>query len=125
MFGSYRLDRISLDLDGLLFRIKYMVKHEKDLDKLPELRERFVEKALELRDVFGEFMLNFLCQIITIPAPHLKCKIMTEYICILTSPDLQLLTIFKNSIFLLMGIKNFMILVGFNRMGKVVTMLIW
>lgn len=69
MFGSYRLDRISLDLDGLLFRIKYMVKHEKDLDKLPELRERFVEKALELRDVFGEFMLNFLCQIITIPAP--------------------------------------------------------
>lgn len=69
MFGSYRLDRISLDLDGLLFRIKYMAKHEKDLDKLPELKEKFTEKALELRDVFGEFMLNFLCQIITIPEP--------------------------------------------------------
>ena len=69
MFGSYRLDRISLDLDGLLFRIKYIVKHERDLDKLPRLKEEFTEKALELRDVFGEFMLNFLCQIITIPEP--------------------------------------------------------
>jgi len=67
MFGSYRLDRLSLDLDGLLFRIKYMIKHEKDLDKLPDLKKKFITKALELRDVFGEFMLNFLCQIITIP----------------------------------------------------------
>ncbi|MCM1215394.1 MAG: radical SAM peptide maturase, CXXX-repeat target family [Lachnospiraceae bacterium] len=69
MNGSYLLDRTSMDLDAILFRIKYMTKHEKDLDKLLELRKKFTTKALELRDIFGEFMLTFLCQIITVPYP--------------------------------------------------------
>lgn len=67
LFGSHKLDRVSIDIDGLLSRIKYMVKHDKDLDTLPELRRQFTEKALELRNIFGDFMYNFLTQIITIP----------------------------------------------------------
>lgn len=67
LFGSHKLDRVSIDLDGMLFRIKYMVKHKKDLDRLPELRRQFTETALELRNIFGEFMYNLLTQIVTIP----------------------------------------------------------
>lgn len=67
LFGSHKLDRISLDIDGLLFRIKYMFKHNLDLDKIPELKNQFNEKALELRNIFGNFMYEFLTQIITIP----------------------------------------------------------
>lgn len=67
LFGSHKLDRVSLDIDGLLFRIKYMFKHNLDLDKIPELKNQFNEKALELRNIFGNFMYEFLTQIITIP----------------------------------------------------------
>lgn len=67
LFGSHKLDRVSIDIDGLLFRIKYMVKHNKDLEKLPDLKNQFTDKALELRSIFGEFMYNFLTQIISIP----------------------------------------------------------
>lgn len=67
LFGSHKLDRVSIDIDGLLFRIKYMIKHDKDLAKLPDLKNQFTDKALELRNIFGEFMYNFLTQIISIP----------------------------------------------------------
>lgn len=67
LFGSHKLDRVSIDIDGLLFRIKYMIKHNKDLAKLPDLKNQFTDKALELRNIFGEFMYNFLTQIISIP----------------------------------------------------------
>lgn len=67
LFGSHKLDRVSIDIDGLLFQIKYMVKHNKDLEKLPDLKNQFTDKALELRSIFGEFMYNFLSQIISIP----------------------------------------------------------
>lgn len=67
LFGSHKLDRISLDIDGLLFRIKYMIKHNLDLDKIPEFKNQFNDKALELRNIFGNFMYEFLTQIVTIP----------------------------------------------------------
>lgn len=67
IFKEHRLDRVSLDIDGLLFRIKYMLKNKKDLDKIPVLKEEFTNKALELRSIFGTFMYEFLVQIITIP----------------------------------------------------------
>lgn len=72
LFGSHKLDRVSLDIDGLLFRIKYMIKHDKDIHKLPELKHQFTEKALELRSIFGSFMYEFLIKIITIPG---DCKL--------------------------------------------------
>lgn len=67
IFGDYRLDRISLNTDALLFRIKYMKKHHKDLSKLDELKKEFINSSLELRNTFWEFMHSFLIIIVKIP----------------------------------------------------------
>ena len=69
LFQDYKLDRLSLDVDALLFRIKYMVKHNKDLDKIPELQDQFTEKAKQLHNTFGEFLTMLICQVIEIPDP--------------------------------------------------------
>ncbi len=69
IFQSHYLDRVSIELDGLLFRIKYMLKHNKDLDKIPGLKEEFTKKAHELRGIFAEFLIEFLSHIVRIPAP--------------------------------------------------------
>lgn len=111
IFGSHKLDRVSIELDGLLFRIKYMAKHNKDMSSLPELRRQFTEKALELRNIFGDFMYGFLTQIITIPEEfHLEdiedvlaqdVKIDTTYVkfkMILVSQNKEYLEYIDNSI---------------------------
>lgn len=111
IFGSHKLDRVSIELDGLLFRIKYMAKHNKDMSTLPELRRQFTEKALELRNIFGDFMYGFLTQIITIPEEfHLEdiedvlaqdVKIDTTYVkfkMILISQNKEYLEYVDNSI---------------------------
>lgn len=67
IFGGYDLDRLSIELDGLSFKIKYMIRHQKDLDKIDNMKKEFSEKALELRKAFGTFMYRFLNDIITIP----------------------------------------------------------
>lgn len=70
IFGDHRLDRYSLDLDAIMFRVKYMTKHQLDLDKLPELKQEFTYKAGRMRTAFSDFLYEFLCQIITIPEPY-------------------------------------------------------
>ena len=50
-YHNHVVDRLSLDLDAIKFRISYMVKHDKDLDKIPELKEEFIEKSIQLRDI--------------------------------------------------------------------------
>lgn len=72
IFGGYNIDRTSIELDALLFRIKYMIKNEKDLDQMEMLKEEFTEKAHELRKLFGQFMYEFLCTIVKIPE---HCKL--------------------------------------------------
>ncbi len=63
--GGHEIDRISLELDSLLFKIKYMDrKGYKDYDKY---KSEFTNKAMYLRKLFGMFMYDFLSQIITIP----------------------------------------------------------
>lgn len=69
LFNEYKLDRLSMDVDGILFRIKYMVNHNKDLDKIPELQEEFTNKAKQLHNCFGEFLEMLICQIVGIPEP--------------------------------------------------------
>ena len=69
IFGDHRLERLSIELDGIMFRIKYMIKNNLDLDKIPALKEEFSEKALNMRRCFAEFMFNLICKVITIPAP--------------------------------------------------------
>ena len=64
IFREHRMERLSLELDGILFKIKYMVARNKDLDKIPEMKEEFTAKALQLRAVFGEILYNFLIRIV-------------------------------------------------------------
>jgi hypothetical protein len=58
------MERLSMDLDGILFRIRYMLKHDPNQEKINQLHEDFVSKALELREIFGEVMYNMLVNII-------------------------------------------------------------
>jgi len=60
LYGEHRMERLSIDLDGILFRIKYMIKNDPDQAKMDRLQEEFVAKALQLRDIFGEVMYNIL-----------------------------------------------------------------
>lgn len=76
IFGEYKLDRLSLDIDALLFRIKYMLKHQKDLDKISELKEDFTNKTIELKKIFGKFLTDFLLNIIKVP--DLYCRKIEE-----------------------------------------------
>lgn len=65
--GEYPMDRTSVELDGLLFRTKYMVRRGVDLDKIPELKRQFAEKAIYLRDLFNRFLYEMLTTIVKIP----------------------------------------------------------
>lgn len=60
LYGEHRMERLSIDLDGILFRIKYMIKNDPDQAKMDRLQEEFVAKALQLRAIFGEVMYNML-----------------------------------------------------------------
>lgn len=69
LFHSHRIDRLSLDIDGLLFRLKYMARKNKDLDKIDDIKSDFEDKALELRRLFASVIYEFLIKFVTIPAP--------------------------------------------------------
>lgn len=104
IFGGYLLDRLSLDLDGLSFKIKYMVNHNKDLSNIEELKNQFTEKALELRNTFGTFMYEFLCKIIEIPE---NCHL--EDIQDLMAKDVKIDTIYvKFNMILISNNKNYL-----------------
>ena len=60
--GGYELDRTSLELDSILFRIKYMIR--KGYEGYEDYKKKFTEKAIRLQSLFGEFMLDFLVDII-------------------------------------------------------------
>lgn len=60
--GGYELDRTSLELDSILFRIKYMIR--KGYEGYEDYKKEFTEKAIRLQNLFGEFMLDFLVDII-------------------------------------------------------------
>lgn len=70
MYGYHRLDRASIDTDAILFRIKYMLKHNLDLDKLPALRDEFCKMVLEVRKIFDEFAWIFIDRIVGIPKSY-------------------------------------------------------
>lgn len=60
IFKTSKMERLSLDLDAISFRTRYIIKHGKDLSSLPLLQEEFTKKALELRNVFGITMRAFM-----------------------------------------------------------------
>lgn len=69
LFQSHKIDRLSLEIDALLFRLKYMARKNKDLDKIESIKSEFEDKALELRKLFASVVYEFLIKFVTIPAP--------------------------------------------------------
>ena len=67
-YHNHVVDRLSLDLDAIKFRISYMVKHDKDLDKIDELKSEFIEKSSQLRDIFSVFLYDLLTEFIKFPS---------------------------------------------------------
>lgn len=70
IFHSHAMDRASMDLDALLFRMQYMMKHNRDLEMIPILRETFNQKSVELQQMFGRFLWELVTKIIRIPEPY-------------------------------------------------------
>ena len=66
-YHNHIVDRLSLDLDGLKFRMGYMVKHNLDLDQIPLLKQQFIETSKQLRDIFSGFLYDFLTECIGFP----------------------------------------------------------
>ncbi len=60
LYGSYAIDRIAMDLDAVAFRMKYMKKHQLDLDKMPGLVEQFNKIALQFRDHMADLMMQLI-----------------------------------------------------------------
>lgn len=56
MYEFHKLDRLSMELDAIMFRYRYMIKHKKDLDKIPEMKKDFTRKAILMRITFAEMM---------------------------------------------------------------------
>ena len=67
MFQSNQIERLSIELDSIMFRIKYMNKNNLDMDKIPYWRDEFSKKAIQMRKCFSKFLFEFVCKIITIP----------------------------------------------------------
>lgn len=67
-YHNHVVDRLSLDLDAIKFRISYMVKHDRDLDKIDELKLEFIEKSSQLRDIFSIFLYDLLTEFIKFPS---------------------------------------------------------
>lgn len=70
IYQEYILDRTSIDLDSLLFRMKYMLKHNKDLEMIPLIRKEFIDKSLKMRKIFGQIIHTFLTTVIGFEEPH-------------------------------------------------------
>ena len=69
-YHNHVVDRLSLDLDAIKFRISYMVKHNRDLDKIDELKSEFIEKSSQLRDIFSVFLYDLLTEFIKFPSEY-------------------------------------------------------
>lgn len=59
-FGDHYLERASLELESLVFRIKYMYKHNLDLDKIDEYKNDFCNKSYEVRKGTAKVIYNLL-----------------------------------------------------------------
>lgn len=66
-YHNHIVDRLSLDLDGLKFRMGYMAKHNLDLGQIPLLKEQFIETSKQLRVIFSGFLYDFLTEYIGFP----------------------------------------------------------
>lgn len=71
LFNGYEIDRVSLDTDSLLFKIKYMINHNHiNSDKFNETKNKFIDSASNLQNMFTDFVYTLLCDIIKLPEDY-------------------------------------------------------
>ena len=58
-YETHVVDRLAIDIDSLVFLSRYLIKKNKDLDKLENIEKEFSEKSSAMRKVFGE-MIRYL-----------------------------------------------------------------
>ena len=58
-YETHVVDRLAIDIDSLIFLARYLIKKNKDLDKLENIEKEFSEKSSAMRKVFGE-MIRYL-----------------------------------------------------------------
>lgn len=58
------IERISMELEFIRFRIKYIIKNKLDISEFSQLKKDFLEKSTELRNTFGIFMNYFFSVIV-------------------------------------------------------------
>lgn len=59
-FNDHYLDRASLDLEALSFRIKYMYRNNIDLDKIDEYKQQYCLQSYEVRKATSKVIYNLL-----------------------------------------------------------------
>lgn len=60
VFGDYRITRKSMDLDGLLFKMKYMQKHNIDISD--KLKEEFSNQSISLSESLVKYLYILMCK---------------------------------------------------------------
>ena len=61
---DHLVERLSMEIEFIRFRIKYIIKNNLDLNLLEDLKKKFIEKSTELRLTFGLFLQYFLDTVI-------------------------------------------------------------
>lgn len=64
VLGDHRFERFSMELDAILFRVRYMIKHELDLDMIDAYKEKFAKLTIDLKNAFGDIVEYLLTDII-------------------------------------------------------------
>ena len=49
LFGSNLINRLSMEMDGIIFKTRYMLKNNLDIDKIPEMNDIFGDKVIQMR----------------------------------------------------------------------------
>ena len=80
IFKDYRIDRYSLDLDAIMFRIKYMTKHNKDLSNIDELKSIFVDTSMNLQKSFWKVIYTIVNDIVNKDSIYTKKDIKDLFI---------------------------------------------
>ena len=60
IYGDYRLQRLSMDMDAILFRSEYMLNHDIDLDKIDNLKNEYAELNQKFCKTFSEIALAII-----------------------------------------------------------------
>lgn len=60
IFGDHRISRESLDLEGLMFRIKYVIRKKGYNDEVEDLLIQYTEISTEMRNNFSRVVVNII-----------------------------------------------------------------